>query len=242
MGNQGTFSVRSLIPDALRRWGMPSTLPARDLGSRDNNVYGFEHAGREWVLRLTSPQHRDAEQIETELVFVRYLAEGGAPVCAPLPSVEGRLVEPVVRDRSHTYYASIFESAPGRRGRLGEGTWVRTLGRAIGCIHRLSKDFRPLMLNVDMRFDWQNDPTLRDASMTLPMEARPLLQSYSQVVGELRGLERGRDAYGMVHSDVDASSVHVDHAGAVKIYDLRRLLLSLVHLRHRTGALGLSLC
>jgi len=58
-----------------------------------NLVYHYDHEGQPRILRLSYRPDRTVENIQAELHFVEYLAEGGMRVSRPIPSVNGNLLE-----------------------------------------------------------------------------------------------------------------------------------------------------
>jgi len=63
-----------------------------------NLVYEYERDGRPLILRISFRPERPVEQIQAELHFINYLADGGVRVSRPLPSQNGNLVETIQAD------------------------------------------------------------------------------------------------------------------------------------------------
>jgi len=58
-----------------------------------NIVYDYEVNDVDYVLRVSHRSDRPLEQVKAEAHFVKYLAENGARVSRPVPSIRGNLVE-----------------------------------------------------------------------------------------------------------------------------------------------------
>lgn len=60
-----------------------------------NLVYAYEQNRQSFILRISFRSDRTREQIQAELDFVHYLAEGGVRVSRPVPSTNGSLIETI---------------------------------------------------------------------------------------------------------------------------------------------------
>ena len=118
-----------------------------------NLVYICRRNGvNRYVLRISALGDRTVEDYLAETEFIRYLAENGAPVADVIPSVNGKLVERVEQD-GITAFVSLFEYAKGmllydngyryREGAPLEEYFFNT-GKALGAIHRLSRQYKPV--------------------------------------------------------------------------------------------------
>ena len=107
---------------------------------------------KRYVLRISALGDRTEEDYLAETEFIRYLARNGAPVADVIPSVSGKLLECIEQDGNRVYI-SLFEYAKGmllsdngyryREGAPLEEYFYNT-GKALGKIHRLSKQFKPV--------------------------------------------------------------------------------------------------
>ena len=118
-----------------------------------NQVYICSLNGeKKYVLRVSELGDRTREDYLAETEFIRYLAQNGAPVADVKPSVHGNLVESWEQNGT-TVYVSLFEYAKGmllsdngyryRQGAPLEEYFYNT-GKALGAIHRLSKEYKPV--------------------------------------------------------------------------------------------------
>ena len=110
-----------------------------------------------YVLRLSLLDDRSEEDYLAETEFVHYLARNGAPVADVIPSINGKAVERI-GELGKGGYAALFEYARGmlmydNGYRYREGVplseYFYNTGKALGAIHRLSKDYRPVRRRAD---------------------------------------------------------------------------------------------
>lgn len=111
-----------------------------------NLIYKADCRKYAFVLRLINKTNKDKEQIESELTFQNYLFQNGADVVRPLPSCFGDYCLSY-----HGYWVSAFEYAAGKdwdeRNDHNEKTF-QLIGKALGKIHRLSKEYDPNLYDV----------------------------------------------------------------------------------------------
>ena len=127
--------------------------PVADHEGGRNLVYICSLQGeKKYVLRISALGDRTREDYLAEMEFIRYLAQNGAPVADAVPSVHGSLVESYEQDGT-TVYVSLFEYAKGmllsdNGYRYREGVpleeYFYNTGKALGAIHRLSKEYKPV--------------------------------------------------------------------------------------------------
>lgn len=111
-----------------------------------NLIYKANCRKYAFVLRLINKTNKDKGQIESELTFQNYLFQNGADVVRPLPSCFGEYCLSY-----HEYWVSAFEYAAGKdwdeRNDHNERTF-QLIGKALGKIHRLSKEYDPNLYDV----------------------------------------------------------------------------------------------
>lgn len=179
---------------------------------------------REAILRASTLGDRTAEETLAEAEFVRYLAQGGAPVADVLPSVHGRLVETVELDGRPCFFC-LFEYAKGmlisdngyryREGAPLEEYFYNT-GKALGAIHRLSKRYAPAHRRPAY-FDKYNmdaiDRLIPDAYADLKRAIAARLEAF-------HALPTDAASFGLVHFDFSDGNYHVDmDTGAITAFD-----------------------
>lgn len=180
------------------------------LGDIENFVYSYPCDGAERILRVTHSSHRTVNQIRGEIDWLNYLVSNGVPAARAYDSPHGNLVEKVdARDGSYFLVVS-FEKAPGRI--LGPGEWTPELieewGRIVGMTHRLTMDY-PDPGDDIRREHWHEFDYLRWEHY-IPEDQTLVIDKCKAMVEKITKLPRGRETYGLVHTDLHQSNLLVD--------------------------------
>ena len=121
-------------------------------GGRNRIIIVSKNEDKQYILRIADLGDRSEKDYLAETEYVHYLAENGAPVADVIPSVNGRLVESMEAE-GKTVYVSLFAYAKGmllvdNGYRYREGAsldeYFYNTGKALGAIHRLSKEYEPV--------------------------------------------------------------------------------------------------
>ncbi|MBI3159779.1 MAG: phosphotransferase [Chloroflexi bacterium] len=124
------------------RWGgAPASLELVNDGI--NAVYRFRAGGETTYLRITHASLRDEADLHGSLVYQRRLLAGGAPVCEPLPALDGEWVA-AAQQGEERFLATACRHAPGQplpEVLLPAEQWT-CWGRLMGAVHRASESFQ----------------------------------------------------------------------------------------------------
>ena len=140
-------------------------------GGRNRIIIVSKNEDKQYILRISDLGDRSEKDYLAETEYVHYLAENGAPVADVIPSVNGRLVESMEAE-GKTVYVSLFAYAKGmllvdNGYRYREGAsldeYFYNTGKALGAIHRLSKEYEPVHPRQDY-FDKYNMTYLNQLS------------------------------------------------------------------------------
>ena len=182
------------------------------------------HGEDQYVLRISALGDRTEEDYLAETEFIRYLARNGAPVADVIPSVNGKTVECVEQDGKRIYI-SLFEYAKGRllsdngyRYRKGAPLeeYFYNTGKALGAIHRLSRQYRP----VHRRTAFSDKYTPEYIGRLIPDSYADLKQAICRRLAEYRTLPTDPENYGLVHFDFCDGNYHVDpDTGDITVFD-----------------------
>ena len=177
-----------------------------------------------YVLRISALGDRTEEDYLAETEFVRYLAANSAPVADVIPSVRGKLVEILEQDGQKAF-ASLFAYAKGtllsdRGYRYREGApleeYFFNTGKALGAIHRLSKEYRP----VHRRGDFTDKYNPEYINRLIPDSRAELKRAILRRLEEYRKLPTDPEDYGLVHFDFSDGNYHVDpDTGEITVFD-----------------------
>ena len=177
-----------------------------------------------YVLRISALGDRTEENYLAEAEFVRYLAQNDAPVADVIPSVRGKLVERIEEDGA-TVFVTLFAYAKGmllsdNGYRYREGApldeYYYNTGKALGTIHRLSKQYRP----VHRRGDFSGKYTAEYIDSLIPDSYADLKQAIRRRLEEYQTLPKDPEDYGLVHFDFSDGNYHVDlRTGDITAFD-----------------------
>ena len=177
-----------------------------------------------YVLRISALGDRTEEDYLAETEFIRYLVRNGAPVADVIPSVRGKLVEHIKEDET-TAFISLFDYAKGillsdNGYRYREGAplneYFYNTGKALGTIHRLSKQYRP----VHRRGNFSDKYTAEYIDCLIPDSYEELKRAICRRLEEYQTLPTDPENYGLVHFDFSDGNYHVDlKTGDITVFD-----------------------
>ena len=193
-------------------------------GGRNQILVCILNGEKRYVLRVSDLEDRTEEDYLAETEFVHYLALHGAPVADVIPSVHFRLVERA-EEEGKTVFISLFAYAPGmlmydsgyryRHGAPLEEYFYNT-GKALGAIHRLSRQYRPVHRRPGF-FDVYNMESL---GRLIPDSYADLKRAIARRLEEYRALPTDGQDYGLVHFDFCDGNYHVDmETGRITAFD-----------------------
>jgi Ser/Thr protein kinase RdoA (MazF antagonist) len=207
----------AVLDEALARYGVARDK-ARLLDGFESFIYEYEKGGENHVLRISHSLRRTSDLIQGEIEWLNYLVTNGVPAARAVPSERGNLVEPIPLEDGEHFTAVSFEWASGdhsTRADWDNGLAVK-LGRIVGRMHALTKDFRPSQARF-RRPEWYEDLE-GSAERFLPSSEVMVIEKFNQLVAYLHALPRGRDSYGLIHVDVHGGNFFVKD-GQITLFD-----------------------
>ena len=193
-------------------------------GGRNTIIIVQRNGVNQYVLRISALGDRTEEEYLAEAEFVHYLVQNGAPVADVIPSIHGKLVERLDAENK-AVYISLFAYAKGMlisdngyRYREGAslGEYFFNIGKALGAIHRLSKEYAPGYQRPDY-FDKYNMEYL---GQLIPDDYGELKKAIAGCLEAFQTLPKDKSCYGLVHFDYSDGNYHIDMAnGAVTVFD-----------------------
>ncbi len=162
------------------------------------------------------------EQTLGMLEWVRFLSENGAPVAEPIVSAQGRLLERLEAD-GKVYTITAFKEVDGTLAeRIPQEEWtdelLRSIGRATGKMHAISKRYQPSHQALN-RPHWWESYEIHKATQRLGETADPARDKLPALVAELKRLPVDPDGYGLIHGDLHFANFLVRLGGGVTIID-----------------------
>ena len=191
-----------------------------------NLVYVCVREGEpEYVLRLSMLGDREKEDYLAEAEFIHYLAVNGAPVTDVIPSSNGNFVESFSLGEKEcfvmlfAYAKGMLISDNGYRYRDGAplDEYFYNTGKALGAIHRLSKEYKPVNKRPEFFEKYNNE----HIDALIPDGYEDLKKAIGERLESFRELHLDPDVYGLVHFDYSDGNYHVDmNTGDITVFDL----------------------
>ena len=201
-----------------------SPVPGHE-GGRNRILACIRNGEKKYILRISELGDRTEEDYLAETEFVRYLALHGAPVADVIPSAGGRLVECLESENGRKAFISLFAYAKGmllcdRGYRYRDGApleeYFYNTGKALGAIHRLSRQYRPVHRRPAF-FDKYN---MEYIDRLIPDQYTELKQAIARRLETFRTLPTDGEAFGLVHFDYSDGNYHVDmDTGDITVFD-----------------------
>lgn len=211
----------TLLETALNCYRIP--LPdANILDGFESFIFNVRRDGREYILRIGHSSRRGADLIQGEAEFLNYLRGNGLSVPQVLPSANHLLVEEIEAKDGSCFLATLFEKAPGHHPT--EEDWCpalyHSMGRFMGRLHRLSKDFQPSLPRYK-RFTIAEDFGAMEKAgrQYLPAQDQPVLQAYLETVAAIKQLPQDAESYGLCHIDFHGGNFFITEDGEITLFD-----------------------
>ena len=193
-------------------------------GGRNQIIVCEKNGEKDFILRISDLHDRTLEDYLAETEFVRYLAENGAPVTDVIPSKNGKLVECIEGEKGPVFI-SLFEYAKGmlivdngyryRKGAPLEEYFYNT-GKALGAIHRLSKEYYP----EHRRASYFDKFNMDYIGKLIPDQYSELKEAIAKRISAFRELPVDGGGFGLVHFDFSDGNYHVDmSSGDITVFD-----------------------
>ena len=198
------FDARPLPDFVARHWGAdPQSLQLVE--RRLSIVYRLRRKDEETAyLRISHPSIRPPSTIRAAYHFQDYLADQGAPVCAPLASRAGNHIEWLAQAGTR-YFAGLVTAAPGAAIAPDERDprVFRAWGRSIARLHEAALGYRPGRHRHHTIFDFYQN--MRPQALTAEAAIRA---QYFELGRWLHDLPR-RD-FALTHGDMHPANAFWD--------------------------------
>ncbi|WP_231689635.1 phosphotransferase [Bacillus sp. FJAT-27245] len=194
------------------------------IGGR-NVVYTCEKEGNDSkILRIAFLYDRDRRDFLGEVEYIRYLFEHGGSVSDVVNSRKGNLLEEI-NHNDHTFFICLFQKAKGKmlvenNYRYREGVPITeyyfNCGKVLGKLHHLSKGYNP----VHRRYSFFDKYNAEYIEKLIPGSLPLLKEKLVDLLKTLKGLDRNRESFGMVHFDYNDGNYSIDFDnGQITVYD-----------------------
>ncbi len=186
-----------------------------------NYVFEIEREGRPAILRLTHESHRSIEEVEAELRWVLDLKECGLPVAAPYRSRRDHRTE-TVQSAHGKFVATCFEHLDGvepepANPELWSDRMFEQLGALTARMHQASYDAAWTPATLPRR-TWREESVAQNFHFYVPVGEKLVHDAFDRVLSKLDDLPRSRDAYGLIHADLNHTNFLLT-PGGLNIFD-----------------------
>ncbi len=190
-------------------------------GGHYNAVYQFPNGEKQAILRI-GVEDCPREQTLGMLEWVRFLSDEGAPVTAPLPSINNRLLENL-KYYGTRYTLTAFEKAEGTLAEsIPPSEWMdelfRSIGKAAGKLHAISMRFQPSR-PTHTRPQWFDAPEIHLAANRLTASDYLAGEKLTCLLANLHNLPTGPTDFGLIHGDLHFANFLIHPGGSVTIID-----------------------
>ncbi|MDX1415739.1 MAG: phosphotransferase [Candidatus Promineifilaceae bacterium] len=209
----------AILNEAKKRYGIADEK-IRLLDGFESYIFEFENHGGSYILRISHSIRRTREQIEGEVDWINYLADGGLGVARAIPSQQKALVEVIEDGRDGQFLAAAFSKAPGGSAwsmNMWNEQFFPTYGRFMGRLHALSREYQ--LPNPNWKRPEWDDHDAIGILHWLP-DAQALIKERSDaLLGHLRSLPKDDDSYGLIHQDAHGGNFFVDDQRNITLFD-----------------------
>ncbi len=207
------------MDDILRIASSSFGIPVTDLtpmrGGHFARVYLFQRAGMDLIMRLT-PSNKDVDVQAQRSIFdwMAFLATHGAAVPQPQPSLKGNLIE-VISSAEGDWLAVVFTRAAGILSEeIPIQQWdqplFRALGKAIGRVHAISRDYQPAPGYCFPHWDQGGNLFNRHIQ-----NEHWLKEKQSYLLEQVLRIQKFPDTYGLIHGDLHFGNFFVHEPSQV---------------------------
>ncbi len=176
-----------------------------DLNGFENFVYGFG----DFVIRFVHSKHRSYKMVLAEIEFIDYLSKNGASVSTIVHSKDGNIAEKFLLDNGDYFTVVVFTRAPGtflKKDDMNEGLFFN-LGREIGKLHKLSKDYVP----ENKRYTWDEEDYIGQFRKYLDDEDDFILIKATEIFNKIKSIPITKENYGLIHTDLHFGNMYIEN-------------------------------
>ncbi len=213
-------ATSAIALQAAELWG--ATLIGQEpVRAVQNYVFAVERAGRPAILRLTHDSHRSAEEVEAELRWILDLKECGLPVAAPYRSRRDARTE-IVPSAHGRFIVACFEHLAGtepdpKTPELWSDRMFEQLGALTARMHQASYDAAWTPATLPRR-TWRDESVAQNFHFYVPVGETAVHDAFDRVLAKLDALPRSRDAYGLIHADLNHANFFLT-ADGLSVFD-----------------------
>lgn len=227
----------SLLRSAAKSYGFDkSTCKFITYGREsEKQLYTFVLKDKQYVLRLIEkPQDYTKHESEVdwikfeppvdyigqtlaEMEWLQYLSENGATVPTPLRTQKSEMVFSI-EEKGKYYIVSAFSMMKGQQwDKENADLWNKRVlynwGKAVGKIHRLSKDFVPAN-SLNRRGEFKIGGMINEKIKEYSLHSRVS----EKLLKEIEALPKEKDSFGLIQGDLNPNNLLID-GDSINLFD-----------------------
>jgi len=159
-------------------------------------------------LRFVDSTHRSFNQVYAELEFIEYLDQHQANVSTMIHTTNNELLVKIDTLNEEYFSVCAFTKAKGRMVEKNDFSdeFFFDFGKAVGKLHRLTKDFKP----VHRRYHWHEEDYIDIGRRNLPQELLFVVKKAQEHTEKLKRYKTDIDSYGLIHTDLHFGNMFFD--------------------------------
>jgi Ser/Thr protein kinase RdoA (MazF antagonist) len=192
----------------------------RNGGKIENKIYSFYKSNKKYIVKFDPPSvayNNQLRETRAAMDFNYYLAENNINVSIPLKAANGELVIST-QDDGKDYIITAFNWLHGETWSFdgSNAKMCYNLGKVMGNIHRLAKDYKPLNEYDVLKnsFNYLSEDSFFDDLKIYPT----VYKIAQELFGEITALPKDRDSFGIIHCDMHQGNFHTD-GNEINVFD-----------------------
>lgn len=200
----------AILKDAACRFDF-RTETVTMLDGFENFIFEVERDQQPYILRLSHSSKKTLDAVESEIDFLRHLANEGVLAARPAAARSGAWVESIPAQGDDFFHAVLFEKAPGRHPEREAYTpaFFTRWGQAMGSLHRAGKKYHPTQ-PAWVRPHWYEEVEVTQPERYLPAGHEAVLREIQRITEQIQALPVAPDSYGIIHNDAHPYNILVD--------------------------------
>ncbi len=169
-------------------------------------VYEFSRNGKDYILKCIEADNTSPGKITGELHYLQFLSENGINVSTPVESEDNNLFETQNNENGETvFFYIVYTKAEGDfafrtydRNNYPD-SFIKALGREIGKLHRVVKDYKPTASCI--RPEWKDTVDFFPLD-DFPESEKKVVDRYIETMEKIDNLKITGNNYGLIHNDI----------------------------------------
>lgn len=224
MQTNRTADICERVSEVLPRiYDLPSPFQVSYLKYSENITLCVESQAKKQILRIDRAGYHPREELESELLWMREVRrDTDLQIADVLPGKDGALLQRIPFAASDGgCYCTMFSFVPGRQLRNLEGEALLKVVRRLGTISAIlhNQVLQSPTAETLPRFSWDYEALMGEnarwgcwkCAEQLTQEQREVFGRAEQIIRvRLDRYGKGRDRYGLIHSDLNINNILVD--------------------------------